>query len=35
MVAALGTALLDAGRTPSELGIPVNSALPVDQISIA
>ncbi len=35
MVAALGAALLEAGRTPSQLGIPVNSALPVGQISIA
>jgi N6-L-threonylcarbamoyladenine synthase len=35
MVAALGAALVEAGRAPSELGIPVNSGLPVDQISIA
>ena len=34
MVAALGAALVNAGRPPSELGISVNSSLPVSEIRV-
>ncbi len=34
MVAALGAALVEGGRAPSELGIPVSSTLSVDQVVI-
>ena len=34
MVAALGAALVESGRPPSELGIPVDSALPVDRVAV-
>ena len=34
MVAALGAALVSAGRPASDLGIPVNSSLPVERILI-
>jgi N6-L-threonylcarbamoyladenine synthase len=35
MVAALGAALIEAGRAPSNLGIPVSSTLGVDQILVS
>ncbi|HEX5016472.1 MAG TPA: tRNA (adenosine(37)-N6)-threonylcarbamoyltransferase complex transferase subunit TsaD [Actinomycetes bacterium] len=34
MVAALGAALVEAGRRPSNLGIPVSSSLPVDSVTV-
>jgi N6-L-threonylcarbamoyladenine synthase len=34
MVAALGAALVESGLPPSELGIPVDSALPVDRVAV-
>lgn len=34
MVAALGAALVERGRAPSELGIPVSSTLSVDQVVV-
>ena len=34
MVAALGAALVEAGRQPSNLGIPVSSSLAVSQVSL-
>ena len=34
MVAALGAALVEAGRAPSNLGIPVSSSLSVDQVVV-
>ena len=34
MVAALGSALVERGRTPSHLGIAVSSSLPVDQVVV-
>ncbi len=35
MVAALGAALVESGRSPSALGLPVDSALPVDQVRVS
>lgn len=34
MVAALGSALVAGGRTPSDLGLAVSSSLPVDQVVV-
>lgn len=34
MVAALGAALVEVGQAPSGLGIPVNSALSVEQVTV-
>jgi N6-L-threonylcarbamoyladenine synthase len=34
MVAALGAALVEAGREPSELGIPVSSSLPIEEVLV-
>jgi N6-L-threonylcarbamoyladenine synthase len=34
MVAALGAALVESGRSPSALGLSVDSALPVDQVRV-
>jgi N6-L-threonylcarbamoyladenine synthase len=34
MVAALGAALVEAGRAPSKLGIPVSSTLSVDEVLV-
>ncbi len=35
MVAALGAALVESGRPASALGLPVDSALPVEEVSVA